>query len=964
MADFSTGIPNIRVIIREATDENLTVDVPNISVKLEPGAQYNVNVTPNTVRTLRTGSFNSYADFSALANTASYALFAQTLLGTIQSASFAYTASLAYTASTVLGGTENYVPLWSTNTTLSSSILFQSESGILINSTVNHTPEAPDTLGIFAASGSTSYNLISGHGDVDNYLQLNLKNFRTGPSASTDIVATADIGDETSGFVDLGINSSGYVNNGNGIGSPLDAYLYVKDGGDLLIGNQSADKRVVIFTGQGDALNNARVFIDPSGSVGINTAAFDPIAPEALAVTAINDSTYNLIKAVASVDNYIQLNLKNNSNGPSASADLVATADNGTEDTNYVDIGINNSSYGGILGGPNDAYVYSAGNDFYLGAINPGQEVKLFVGDNDTSVATKVILRDTNFHDITGSLTFSDGGVTGSLFGTASWALNAVTSSYLANSDLDTVFYVTQEGSDVNNGKTIGTAFRTIKQACQAANTYIVSASGVPRVSIRVKTGYYEEIAPITVPKNTSILGDDLRTVVIRPTDATKGENLFLMNNATYAWGLRLEGCQIDSLTDPRKGFFFAFAPGAYIVTSPYVQNCTANHAPASKFYVPLDYENGNPEVGNGPGGMIVDDSVLDGYSPLKSMIIDAYTQVAFNGIGICVRGAGYAQLVSFFTNFSHVGVWCIDGGHVSLLNSNTTFGDYGLRTSGKRILVVPNVTTVSTASSSPASSIITAEKSSIQNYMITKLQLSGSYSGSYLNTSSSVYTSTIKDSGILLDSIASDLLGKAPGRTVQFTQGLFKAQDISVGQIYTLPSASGFDKGAIAVFRVNDGLALANDFIKSWQYIREYIINDPDGKFGSFSVETKQKVMDLVDIPINTVSSSVINNEPTLLQEFGSLATSTSHDFSYAGAGVNFLALPSNQGGIGQTDLDIRVFQEDGGRVYHTSGDETGDFYTGQDFVIRQATGVIEGRTFNKAIAARFTPLNLALES
>jgi hypothetical protein len=247
---------------------------------------------------------------------------------------------------------------------------------------------------------------------------------------------------------------------------------------------------------------------------------------------------------------------------------------------------------------------------------------------------------------------------------------------------------------------------------------------------------------------------------------------------------------------------------------------------------------------------------------------------------------------------------------------------------------------------------------------MITRLQLSGSYSGSYVDTGSVVYTSTIKDSGILLDSIASDLLGKVPGRTVQFTQGLFKAQDISSGSIYTLPTASGFDKGAIAVFRVNDGLALANDFIKSWQYIREYIIIDPDGKFGSFSMDIKQKVMDLIDIPINTVSSSVINNQPTLLQVFGSLATSTSHDFSYAGAGVNFLALPSNQGGIGKTNLNIRVFQENDGRVYHTSGDETGDFYTGQDFVIRQATGVIEGRTFNKAIAARFTPLNLALES
>lgn len=576
---------------------------------------------------------------------------------------------------------------------------------------------------------------------------------------------------------------------------------------------------------------------------------------------------------------------------------------------------------------------------------------------------------------VTGSIRNINGGFTGSLFGTASRAISssyALTASYAIatelppGDELQAVFYVTQEGSDINDGKTLGTAFRSIKKACEAADYYITNAVSppLPRATIQVSTGYYSEIAPITVPRNTSIMGNDLRTVVVSPTNATKGENLFLMNNATYAWGLRLEGCEIDDLTNPRKGFFFAFAPSASIVTSPYVQNCTANHAPSAKFYVPLDYENQNPEIGNGPGGMIVDDSVLNGYSPLRSMIVDAYTQVAFNGIGICVRGAGYAQLVSFFTNFSHVGVWCMDGGHASLLNSNTTFGDYGLRSSGKRILVVPDITTVSTASDSSAASLITSEKTAIQNYMITKLQLSGSYSASYLNTSSPVYTSTITDSGILVDAISSDLLGKKPGRTAQFTQRLFKGQDVSVGSIYTLPTASGFDTGAIAVFRVNDGLNLANDFIKSWEYIKEYIIDDPDAKFGSLTIDIKQKVEDIIDIPINTITSVVINNEPTLLQEFGSLATSTSHDFSYAGAGANFLALPSNQGGIGETNLDIRVYQENGGRVYHTSGDETGDFYTGQDFIIRQATGTIEGRTFNKATAALFTPLILALES
>jgi hypothetical protein len=106
-----------------------------------------------------------------------------------------------------------------------------------------------------------------------------------------------------------------------------------------------------------------------------------------------------------------------------------------------------------------------------------------------------------------------------------------------------------------------------------------------------------------------------------------------------------------------------------------------------------------------------------------------------------------------------------------------------------------------------------------------------------------------------------------------------------------------------------------------------------------------------------------VENSGSNLLEQFGSLLTSTSHDFSYAGAGVNFLSLPNNQRGVGKTNFDIRVVEEAGGRVFYTAGDEFGDFYSGNDFIIRQQTGTIEGRTFTKAISAKIVPINLALE-
>jgi hypothetical protein len=607
-------------------------------------------------------------------------------------------------------------------------------------------------------------------------------------------------------------------------------------------------------------------------------------------------------------------------------------------------------------------------NHSFTGSVNITGSLTL---NNDSVVV------NTDFNNYTGSVDDRLDNIeisTGSLNSfTSSYATGSFTGSFngdgsgLTNvGQIETVFYVSEDGNDVNDGKTLSTSFRTIKAAINATSASLALNPGLPvhRQSVQVKSGYYVEEAPITVPSNVSILGDDLRSVVIRPTTGTKTENLFLMNNGTYCWGLRLEGCEIDDLDDPRKGFFFAFAPGAYIVTSPYIQNCSAISTPADKFYAPLDYVNNNPLVGNGPGGMIIDDSVLDGYSPLKSMIIDAYTQVAFNGVGICVRGRGYGQLVSFFTNFSSTGVFCIDGGHASLLNSNTTFGDYGLRAQGLRMLVKPDISAVSSSVDISGSLLVSANKTNIQEYMTQKLLLSGSYKENYYSGSMYCYT----DSGVLVDSIAADLLVPKASRTSQFTQGLFKGQDITTGSIYTLPIASGssFTQGAITIIPQisNASGSLTGDFVLAWQYMKEYIISDPASNFTTLSTPARNKIGQMFDVVINTVTAVVVNGAgKEYLEEFGSLITSTSHDFSYAGAGVNFLSLPINQGGVGETNVDIRIFEEGGGRVFHTSGDETGDFYAGNDFIIRQATGTIEGRTFSKALSAQFTPLNLALE-
>jgi hypothetical protein len=104
--------------------------------------------------------------------------------------------------------------------------------------------------------------------NTNSYSQINTRNASNGTSASTDIIATADTGTDTTNYIDLGINNSGYSAVGWTINGPLDGYLYTSDT-NLSIGAASANKYVSIFTG-GTLASNERLRVNATG-VGIGT---------------------------------------------------------------------------------------------------------------------------------------------------------------------------------------------------------------------------------------------------------------------------------------------------------------------------------------------------------------------------------------------------------------------------------------------------------------------------------------------------------------------------------------------------------------------------------------------------------------------------------------------------------------------------------------------------------------------
>jgi len=213
-----------------------------------------------------------------------------------------------------------------------------------------------------------------------------------------------------------------------------------------------------------------------------------------------------------------------------------------------------------------------------------------------------------------------------------------------AGATVTNIIYVTKDGNDANTGLKLGDAKATIAGAVAISSTGSV---------IKVSAGSYIENNPIALPENVSLIGDSLREVSI---GCSNPGDLFYVSNGNYIAEMAFTGA-------PNTGAIFSFNPNriGYFNQSPYIQNCT-NFIPNS---IGLKID-GNNAIG-----------------PLKSMVLDSYTQYNQGGIGVSITNEGYAQLVSLFTICDDTAVYCGSGSACDLTNSNSSFGNYGLVADG-----------------------------------------------------------------------------------------------------------------------------------------------------------------------------------------------------------------------------------------------------------------------------------------
>jgi hypothetical protein len=529
--------------------------------------------------------------------------------------------------------------------------------------------------------------------------------------------------------------------------------------------------------------------------------------------------------------------------------------------------------------------------------------------------------------------------------------------------------WVTKDGNDSNTGLLEGDAKATVGGAATVAE---------PGDTIVIRPGVYTENNPIGLRTDVTVTGQDLRLVTIRPLNVTK--DVFHVRRGCLIENINFAGSSVSiAHTGCGAVAFPSTNPADYAVSgfiapgpanegstgrwrSPYVRNCTNFMTGSIGMKINGDHATGST-LGN----------------DLKSMVCDSFTQYNENGIGVSITNNAYAQLVSIFTINCDIGIYVDSGGSCDLTNSNSSFGNIGLKAvgvgsteftgtvgtypptrgqtgvdAGSDIVTFTNIggsrrpydgQTIFfkiNLSNYPESTPFAVGDGIIQAPMVDIQEVRVSYGGS-------IFSAASPPNVIIRDTADDSQQPKGP-------QGIIAELSPTVDPV----------TGAItAIDVVNSG----RNYL-STQNLEVFIDGDNDND----PVVTELKIRPIyyaVDSAtensagISTVTFTefipyeLFGTEQVSFRRISRILTS-SHSFEYIGSGIDINTATPFNGGVPIKANEVVAL--DGAQIPFTSTDQKGNFDIGEGFQINQPTSTIRGRDFSKAIQAEVTPLILAL--
>ena len=339
-------------------------------------------------------------------------------------------------------------------------IIDTTAAGLSGTGAVSRTAATITLIGPDAFNGLTNASGVF-VGGADDFVQLALKNTVAGGSASTDLIAYANNGDNLSGWIDVGITSSGFSNPDFTVTGGNDGYIFMSapEGsigkGDLIIGTADTGSHndIIFFTDGFDAANVKLQLIgvqrpetdslgSPTGNTlfpgvviamdtvaenwdegalrvqggaGIqgNLVTFGDLRAEGGVITqgsnakSLTEDDYPVVGRVgltdASIiatgdeDAFVQMALKNFNTGASASTDLILYSSAGDNDSGWIDMGICSENY------DDPTFGVTGKGDGYIfmsakdGSV--GEEGNLFVSTSGNGIKNDIVFSTGGFAD-------------------------------------------------------------------------------------------------------------------------------------------------------------------------------------------------------------------------------------------------------------------------------------------------------------------------------------------------------------------------------------------------------------------------------------------------------------------------------------------------------------------------------------------------------------------------------------
>lgn len=206
-------------------------------------------------------------------------------------------------------------------------------------------------------------------------------------------------------------------------------------------------------------------------------------------------------------------------------------------------------------------------------------------------------------------------------------------------------YFITKNGSDTNDGKSVGNAFASLSKAltsCSSGDT------------IQISAGIYTETFPLEIPQGVTVIGAGIRSTFIQPSDATKDKDCFLLNGDTGVSDLTIGNFYYNSTND--TGYGFRFKSGMKTISrSPYIQRVTVlNKGSITSSSDPFGFDTpNNPPVSYIAGrGVKIDGEVVDPTTLEPAILFNECTFICPNNTGLVMTNGARTEWVNCFTYF------------------------------------------------------------------------------------------------------------------------------------------------------------------------------------------------------------------------------------------------------------------------------------------------------------------------